>query len=74
MCRRCTRSSLLTVDSVLVLARVASGLARKVREMLSAEAQAADKLRVSGFDQKAEVYETVQKEYRRLRREHRNNA
>lgn len=39
--------------------------------MLSAEAQATDHLRVSGFEQKAEVYETAQKEYRRLRQEKR---
>ncbi|OEH75640.1 ATP-dependent rna [Cyclospora cayetanensis] len=51
-----------------------SGLAKKVRQMLGAEAQALDRLRLNGFEQKAEIYETAQKEYRRLRREKRNRA
>ncbi|CDJ67561.1 ATP-dependent RNA helicase, putative [Eimeria necatrix] len=50
------------------------GLARNVRDVLIAEAHAAEKLRTSGFDQKAQIYETAQKEYRRLRREQRNKA
>ncbi|KAL8446684.1 hypothetical protein Emag_004632 [Eimeria magna] len=47
------------------------GLSKTVRQMLTAEAQATDRLRVSGFEQKAEVYEIAQKEYRRLRQEKR---
>ena len=50
------------------------GLSKTVRQMLGAEAQATDRLRVNGFEQKAEVYETAQKEYRRLRREKRKQV
>ncbi|CDJ59379.1 ATP-dependent RNA helicase, putative [Eimeria maxima] len=50
------------------------GLARVVRNVLSAEAKAAEKLRANGFNQKAEIYETAQREYRRLRRERRGKA
>ncbi|CDJ28408.1 ATP-dependent RNA helicase, putative [Eimeria mitis] len=48
------------------------GLARVVRDVLSAEVKAAEKLRANGFNQKAEIYETAQKEYRRLRKERRS--
>ncbi|KAL8431277.1 hypothetical protein ACSSS7_005362 [Eimeria intestinalis] len=50
---------------------ICAGLSKTIRQMLTAEAQATDRLRVSGFEQKAEVYETAQKEYRRLRQEKR---
>ncbi|CDJ48372.1 ATP-dependent RNA helicase, putative [Eimeria brunetti] len=50
------------------------GIARVVRDVLSAEVKAAEKLRANGFNQKAEIYETAQREYRRLRRKRRSNA
>lgn len=53
---------------------LAAGLARVVRNVLSAEAKAAEKLRANGFNQKAEIYETAQREYRRLRRERRGKV
>ncbi|KAL8439763.1 hypothetical protein Efla_002665 [Eimeria flavescens] len=47
------------------------GLSKIVRQMLGAEAQATDRLRVSGFEEKAAIYEAAQREYRRLRQEKR---
>ena len=51
-----------------------TGLARVVRDVLSAEVKAAEKLRANGFNQKAEVYEIAQREYRRLRTERRSKT
>lgn len=45
------------------------GLAQRVPEMMKAEARALDKLRTSGFDAKASVYETAQRAYREMRKQ-----